>query len=225
MHTLGLSGTVATPALADGDYGFKLQGSPAALTAYFAAKAGWPQNYKDQINSEINGTVPFFYLHAASGTYTLVDNFKKSLSLSPTTLTIDDDYPVGTYVYKGTLTGSNSATLDVTVTLIVTRASYTLSSQTLAFGTSNVATNGSIMAMATLTLANTGSLPITGIDLSNVVVPTTGSGWTLSVSEPSTPIPAGGTATLTFTLTGTAPSGAATIPLTGVSCTITPTGS
>jgi hypothetical protein len=122
MHTLGLTGTVATPALADGDYAFTLQatgGQKTSLKAYFAAKPGWPANYLEQINAEIDGTKPFFYLNAASGVYTLVDSFKKALSISPATLTIDDDYPVGTYVYTGTLKGINGATLPVTVTLVV----------------------------------------------------------------------------------------------------------
>jgi len=123
MHTIGLIDTVATPALADGAYGFTLQadaGQQTTLTNYFAAK-GWSSEYITQIGLEINGTSPFFYLNAAGGIYTLVDGFKQALGISPATLTIDDDYPVGTYIYTGTLTGINGKTLSVTVTLVVTR--------------------------------------------------------------------------------------------------------
>ncbi|MGD0977150.1 MAG: InlB B-repeat-containing protein [Minisyncoccia bacterium] len=124
MHTLGLTGTTATPALADGNYDFKLVATSdvqAALTSYFGAKAGWTSDMQmqTQINSEIAGSSPFFKLNAASGAYSLVDNFKQTLGLPDTSLTIDDDYPTGTYVYTGTLTGTNSATLPVTVTLVV----------------------------------------------------------------------------------------------------------
>jgi hypothetical protein len=50
-----------------------------------------------------------------------VDGFKKALLGISDSLLIDDDYPVGTYVYKGTLKGTNDATLDITVTLRVER--------------------------------------------------------------------------------------------------------
>jgi hypothetical protein len=122
MHVLGLIDTVANPKLADGDYGFTLQasGAQSLLSAYFAAKS-WPANYLTQINDEISGAKPFFYLHAEGGVYTLVDSFKQAIGISPTTLTIDDDYPAGAYTYKGTLTGINGATIDVTIILNVTR--------------------------------------------------------------------------------------------------------
>ena len=44
--------------------------------------------------------------------------------LAPATVNsfqIDDDHPVGTYVYAGTLVGTNGATLVVTVRLTVVR--------------------------------------------------------------------------------------------------------
>jgi len=120
-HVLALTGTTSTPALTDGSYAFTLQATSSqktALTNYFAAK-GWPSNYLTQIGTEINGTSPFFYLKALGGSYSLVDGFKSALSISPATLTIDDNYPIGTYIYTGTLSGSNGATLPITVTLVV----------------------------------------------------------------------------------------------------------
>jgi hypothetical protein len=129
MHTLGLINTVATPALADGNYAFTLQATSEQKTAlidYFTAK-GWADPlWLPQIVKEINGTEPFFYLNAAGGVYSLVDNFKLWLgsAYAPYPLTIDDNYPVGTvgtYVYTGTLTGINGGTLPVTVTLVVVR--------------------------------------------------------------------------------------------------------
>lgn len=122
MHALGLIDTVATPALENGDYAFTLQATEdqkTSLSDYFDAK-GWSAEWNDQIKAEINGTEPFFYLNAAEGDdYSLVDGFKTAMSISPATLTIDDDYPLGEYVYTGTLKGINGSVLPVTVTLIV----------------------------------------------------------------------------------------------------------
>jgi len=123
MHTLGLKGTVAKPALADGDYAFTLKAPPAqqaALTTYFAAK-GWPQTYLDQITKEIKGTAPFFYLKASGGTYNLTDGFKYALGDTSAPLVMDDDYPVGTYCYQGTIKGTNGASLNLSVILKVQR--------------------------------------------------------------------------------------------------------
>jgi hypothetical protein len=101
----------ATPPLADGMYPFYLNTNPAEkakLTAYFATKS-WSSGLLDQINAEINGTAPFFYLEAAAGTYTLVDGFMYALSNAKVTLRINDDYPAGLYTYRGTLTNANGA--------------------------------------------------------------------------------------------------------------------
>jgi len=72
--------------------------------------------YQTQIVNEVNGNVPFFYLDTPND---LVDGFKYSLGISPTLLTINDNYPIGTYVYTGTLLGTNNAVLHITITLIV----------------------------------------------------------------------------------------------------------
>jgi hypothetical protein len=116
-----------------------------------------------QINNEITGASTFFYLNAASGNYSLVDNFKQTLASTlglsaPYNLTVDDDYPVGTYVYTGTLTGTNEGTLPVTVTLIVIRTPYTITVNAGANGTITPAT-GTVNAGTTPTYtvtANTG---------------------------------------------------------------------
>ena len=101
----------ATPALTDGMYPFYLNTNPAEkakLMAYFTAK-GWDQAYLDQIEAQIDGTAPFFYLEAASGTYTLVDGFVYAISLETVkvTLRINNDYPAGLYTYRGTLTNAD----------------------------------------------------------------------------------------------------------------------
>jgi hypothetical protein len=234
-HPLGLTGTSET-GLVDGIYGFKLnaaQSQETALTAYFAAKSGWTQAMETQIVSEIQGSSPFFYLNVTGGVSTLVDGFKFEQGITPTTLTIDDDYPVGTYIYNGTLqgvTGSNPSTLPITVTLIVARTTawsinnvpvVTGSTNvTLTFTSATVSTGGSISVSAPLSVSNTGGTPINTWNIVSTAYPSSGSGWNLAVSQ--TAVAPGGSGTLTVTLTGTAPSNATTIDLSGVSCTLTP---
>jgi hypothetical protein len=69
-----------------------------------------------QMAEEINGTVPYFYI---SATNDLVDGFKFALGISPTALTVNDNYPKGSYIYTGILIGTNNAVLPVTITLVV----------------------------------------------------------------------------------------------------------
>jgi hypothetical protein len=127
MHVIGLHDTTSTPNLANGNFNLTLQANAeqqSALTAYFAAKAGWTTGMQTQIGLQISGSSPFFFLKSADGVYTLVDNFKKTAlgyTDEQAVVTVDDDYPVGTYVYSGTVTGTNGATQSVIVTLIVTR--------------------------------------------------------------------------------------------------------
>lgn len=123
QHVLGLMGTKGTPPLAPGSYPFLLTSSTGDLTGYFA-KFGTGNPYATQIAAEIAGATPFFYLKydKTAGVYSLVDGFRTALGISPGNLTIDDDYPVGTYTYNGTLTGTNKATFNVTIVLIVVRA-------------------------------------------------------------------------------------------------------
>lgn len=124
MLTLGLTGTKTHPGLAPGDYAFKLgPGNHTALQAYFDAKS-WPSAYHAQINAQINGTKPFFYLTYHDGAYFLADGFTWGLSsgtVKNAPLRIDDDYPVGSYTYIGTLIGTNKAELDISITMTVVR--------------------------------------------------------------------------------------------------------
>jgi hypothetical protein len=122
MHTLTLNNPVAIPNLTDGDYGFYLKAAPwqvHALTSYFAAKGWSDPAWYTQINAEITGTSPFFYLHAQSGVYSLVDGFRFALFGGTPALTIDDDYPSGFYMYAGQLKGINNAVLNLFVKLNV----------------------------------------------------------------------------------------------------------
>jgi len=127
MHVLELVTTSADPELEDGNYSFYLKANKKqrnTLTSYFDAKTGdWDtQAWLEQIGKEIDGSEPYFYLKADGGTYSLVDNFKRTvLGYDDLTavLTIDDDYPEGSYSYTGTLIGNNGVTLKVTVTLNV----------------------------------------------------------------------------------------------------------
>ena len=149
-YTIGTSNTNAKPGLEwpldantpGGGIPFYLASTTADLTSYFAAK-GWPQQYLDQINAEIAGDAPFFVLQNAGNGYWLGDGFKNpiyGLGCFPDAdgnpiydgvcvfppgmngVTIDDDYPVGTYVYSGHLVGTNGATLDLEIKLTVVRA-------------------------------------------------------------------------------------------------------
>ena len=88
------------------EYGFMLKASDeqmAALMKYFAAKE-WPSKYIEAINSEIKGESPFFYLVSdGSGNYGIIDGFQAALGNGRQLLAIDDDYPLGTYTYVGTV--------------------------------------------------------------------------------------------------------------------------
>jgi hypothetical protein len=124
----------ATPNLVDGSYGFFLKANKTQKTTlinYFANK-GWTDHaWYTQINNEINGKAPFFYIVNDSDLLNepynydspiyMADGFMKDVFNTDTHLTIDDDYPVGTYIYKGQLKGENNTSLMVTVTLEVVR--------------------------------------------------------------------------------------------------------
>ena len=114
----------ATPPLAEGLYPFYLKagtGQKAALTAYFDAKFGpdsatYVPAYWAQITAEIAGTAPFFYLHrlAEEGAYALVDGFSHWLDSNSTSpVLVDNDYPVGTYLYVTGPDGLNGLNVQV----------------------------------------------------------------------------------------------------------------
>ena len=241
-HTLTLASPSANTPVTTGSYAFTLAASASqktALIAYFATKSDWSADMKTQIDAEINGTVPFFYLKYDGTNFSLVDAFKQYLgsSYTPYPLTVDDDYPVGTYAYTGTINAVNGTSQTVTVTLIVTEPTAwsisgtglitgTSPTVTLAFSSVSVAVGGTISTTATLNVTDIGTTNIAGWTLGSVNYPsnlTIGTGQGLTVS-PTTVAGNGGTATLTFTLTGTAPANAASIDLSGVSCTLTPVG-
>jgi hypothetical protein len=120
LHDLTLVNPVASPTLVDGMYPFYLKASTsqkAKLVAYFTAK-GWPQPYLDQIIAQINGTSPFFFVNAAGGVCTLVDGFSWAMFGTTPTLRIDDDYPVGNYLYSGRLFGSSRPAQQVCLKVI-----------------------------------------------------------------------------------------------------------
>jgi len=237
-HTLTLASPSANTAVNTASFSFTLTASPSektALIAYFNAKAGWTSAMQTQIDSEINGTTPFFYLKYDGTNFSLVDAFKQFLGVSyaPYPLTVDDDYPVGTYAYTGTINAVDGTSQTVTVTLIVTEPTVWKigtsivtgsSSITLTFAPTSVATGGAVSTTATLNLTDVGQTAITGWALGTV------SGYPTGLTAPNlvvtqTPVGAnGGTATLTFTLTGTAPSSAGSLDLSNITCTLTPIG-
>lgn len=123
-NVIDLDNADSTPQLKNGMYGFTLKANAAQkniLYDYFAAKP-WPDDWYPQINKEIVGATPYFFLKAEDGEYSLVDNFKLTeLEYEPSAavLTIDDDYPEGTYVYMGQLKGENNKPLNLKIILNV----------------------------------------------------------------------------------------------------------
>jgi hypothetical protein len=108
MHTLNVADVVVSDGpLPLAEYGFYLQADAAqkeALAAYFANKNWTDPAWNAQIGSEIEGTSPYFYLVSdGSGNYGLIDGLQKALGNSSAPLLIDDDYPLGTYTYNGTV--------------------------------------------------------------------------------------------------------------------------
>jgi hypothetical protein len=240
-HVLGLTGTTSAPALADGMYPFYLSpasGQIGTLDAYFAAKGWTTPTWLPAIQSEVAGSTAFFYLNAVGGVYSLVDGFKLNtlgLPAASATLTIDDDYPVGTYTYNGTLTGNNTATQAVLVSLKVIRLNdYTLSSTTVAFGSQNpasVAPGGSFtMQDNDITVTNIGVNDITGYTISNINnVPAGLTGLAITAVGSTTgitgvpPLTTGNTETLYFVLQATvALNVTSSIDLSGLTFTLTP---
>ncbi len=101
---------------------------------------------------------------------------------------------------------------------------YTLSGTVLNFVvTGNVTSGGPVGASASLTITNTGNQQLNALTLSNIVYPTNGTGWNLWVAIQGTGgIAPGASGTAVFTLTGTAPTGPATISFANVACDMTP---
>jgi hypothetical protein len=127
FHDLTLVDPDASVKLADGYYGLTLKANAAQkkiLWDYFAKLLPYPDFYTQMIK-ESTGSTPFAYLKAADGVYTLVDAFSFDLFGTDTDLRIDDDYPVGTYVYMGHLKGENNEPLTVKLTLTVERVNLT----------------------------------------------------------------------------------------------------
>jgi hypothetical protein len=232
-HTLGItSASVAN--IAPSPYGFKLQANStqqAALLAYFGTMGG-NSTYVTDITNEINGSVPFFFLNISGTTVNVYDGFQTQLGNATAPLVINDNYPVGTYTYTGTLTGANSAAnLPVTVTLSVVEPTVWEIGTTivtgspsvvLSFSSPTVAANSPISVTATLNVTDIGTTSITGWNLGGIVYPSTGTGWSLVVVPTNTTITTEQSTVLTFTLTGTAPSTQASINLSSVTCTLTP---
>jgi hypothetical protein len=239
-HVISLSAPASTGlASSTGNgYAFTLTQNATQTTTletYFSAKAGWTPAMETQIDSEITGSSPFFYLTYDGTNYALVDAFKLWLgsAYSPYPVTIDDDYPIGTYVYTGTLQGvtdSSPATLPITVTLQVIREySYTVSPTTIAFtATPNPVMAGDSVALTgTTTVTDTGLISITSytatkgatpvnLTVNNIVAVGSTTGTT------STPLVTGASETVTFTLNCTVGTIPGKIDLSKLTFTLTP---
>ena len=233
-HTLGLAGTTsANLASSTGNgYAFKLNADStqqAALVAYFGGK-GWTSDMITQIDNEIAGNAPFFYLKYDGTTYSLLDGFKVARSIPNTAVTVDDDYPVGTYVYGGTLTGTaatGNATLPITVTLVISQYSFTVVSP-VAFTSSptSITVGGSFTLTGTTTVHNSGSVAINGYSVSNFAFTAPSGSVAMTIQggavTGTTPLAAGADGTVTFTINCTAGSAVGTINLTGLTFALTP---
>jgi hypothetical protein len=124
MHTLTVNNNLSTSELSDGLYGFYLTNGTSTLTDYFSAKGWTDSSWYTQINQEITGGLPFFYLKYDSVVgYTLVDGFQYGLSSGTVVapLVIDDNYPAGTYTFwSDEVTGVNGDKQEISITLNVT---------------------------------------------------------------------------------------------------------
>lgn len=99
--------------------------------------------------------------------------------------------------------------------------SYTVTGTALDFGTKTIDTDsGSFTMTATASVENTGSVAIGGLHISNIHIPSNDAGLNLTVSD--TAVAIGATETVTFTLTGTAPSGVESIDLDGITFDLDP---
>jgi len=125
QYDLQTTKTKANPGVVNGDYPFYLKASAAqqaSLYAYFVAK-GWPQVYLDQIAKEISGQASFFVINVGGGNgYFLSDGFRAAL-MPPGMygLTIDADYPLGSYTYSGRLLGTNGVSRTFSIVMTVVR--------------------------------------------------------------------------------------------------------
>ena len=235
QHTLSVTG-VSYANIANGNYGFYLQTSPnnntASLTAYFAAAMAGNSTYIADIGNEINGSLPFFYLSIEGTSVNVYDGFETQLGNPTAPLVIGDNYPVGTYTYTGTLTGANFASnLPITINLTVSdQFSWSINGNvvttgspviTVTFVTPSVAigADSSFTAVGTLNVKNLGATAIGGWTLGSITYPANITSPNLVVSNTS--VASGGTATLTFTLTGTSQN-TSPINFSGVTFTLTP---
>lgn len=98
--------------------------------------------------------------------------------------------------------------------------SYSFSTDIMSFGDISVVTNGNIQMTASIDITNTGTATIIGFALSDIVYPSAGTNWHLSMQVNS--IPPAETKTILFTLTGIAPNSPVSINLNELSCKITP---
>jgi predicted extracellular nuclease len=113
------AGTTATEALSDEYFGLTLISStvtPEALKAYYDAR-GVPAPYLQYLKDAADGLNPFVYIKGSD--VTLVDAAMHDLGSVDVPMTIPDDFPLGTYVVRGTIYDvAGNGTL-VTFTLII----------------------------------------------------------------------------------------------------------
>lgn len=121
---LDAQSVTASPALADGMYGFILDTVrvPADYYSYWAAK-GVDENAAGDgaiLWDIITGVSPMFYLKVSSGgtAFDLIDGFLYLANYGEFPLRVNGDYPVYTYNFEGTVqdTGGGSQTFVVGIT-------------------------------------------------------------------------------------------------------------
>jgi hypothetical protein len=106
---------------ADGMYGLYLIYSTvndSTLKAYYATKPG---PYDSYLNDSVDGINPFAYINVSGGTPTLVDAAQYDLPPNHIVdMVIPGDYPLGTYLIAGELTGTDGNKSSVVFKLIIT---------------------------------------------------------------------------------------------------------
>lgn len=183
--------------------------------------------------------------YKAVGTYSVPNNSNYTQDITADVDWSSSDTTVASINSNGMAVGVASGTTrtttiscslqnDVTDNLITSNSvslqvsNFAYSASSLSFGSNTVEVGQGLAIQGSITVTNTGNVPITGVQFSLSGLPSgmtigamgnVAAGNILSVS-----IPAGSSGQVTFIIGGNAPSTAQTIDLSALSCSITPQG-
>ncbi len=119
-HIQFSEGTSASETLEDTYFGLYLSNSTVSsetLIAYYSAR-GVPAPYLSYLIGAVNGSNPFVYIKGS--TVTLVDAAQHDIQSADTSMTVPDDYPLGTFTVSGEVRDAAGNANPVTLILVVT---------------------------------------------------------------------------------------------------------